>query len=678
MAFRLIKTSALSSIPDGYALDGRDYAHMSVGVPIGTAQGLSSVKVEVNQLTEAVYSNKSNFAWLSSANPTGKRMITEGVVAIAKNSDHLKALSAAASVETLTVAGNISANGGLSAASTATGTQSYFAHNVGIGTTGPEYPLHAYGAIDYLGKFESSDSGAYIVFEDPGSTTNGNRIGISSDKMKIFTGNNHDVTINDGNVGIGTDSPGERLTVNKNTGNSLLSFETNDTPKAYIGVSNDADGVISGTTAGDLSVRVASNDMFFSMDDGSTTHAVIKADGKFGIGTPSPDYTLDVAGSVGVDDYIRHNGDANTYILFNTDEIRLGTAGADVITIDSDNEVGIGVTDPDEKLEVNGNIKTSGNVILDDGGSITEGGGSPAITIDSIGHITKLGQDNPTTGEFLKWDGSKIVWDNDTSIVFNAPYFVSDVATGTAPYQCTSTTLNTNLNADLWDDKQFGDYLNQGVRTQDTPQFVDTFLYGTVGATHEAYLNLGQSGLINGTGIRYRDGYIQVKHHDTVDPGSAPGWGTVLNHGYAALCWATIKLSGVTVQGLARGCNVTRFATGAFQLTPGRVMSGNPCVITQRGGFPNNATTPNPGGQIHKNVGSFNANLGVIADRTDYVLLYTYEWYLHGSWDTTGSLFDHVDSLVLQTTYKYTDVQYKWYAVVFDSILNAKQTGVDI
>lgn len=32
-----------------------------------------------------------------------------------------------------------------------------------------------------------------------------------------------------------------------------------------------------------------------------------------------------------------------------------------------------------------------------------------------------------------------------------APYFVSSVATGTAPYQATSTTLNTNLNADLLD-----------------------------------------------------------------------------------------------------------------------------------------------------------------------------------------------------------------------------------
>ena len=31
-----------------------------------------------------------------------------------------------------------------------------------------------------------------------------------------------------------------------------------------------------------------------------------------GIGTTSPDYTLDVAGNIGLDEYIYHNGDADT------------------------------------------------------------------------------------------------------------------------------------------------------------------------------------------------------------------------------------------------------------------------------------------------------------------------------------------------------------------------------
>ena len=37
---------------------------------------------------------------------------------------------------------------------------------------------------------------------------------------------------------------------------------------------------------------------------------------KVGIGTTSPDYTLDVAGDIGVNENIYHNGDADTYIAF--------------------------------------------------------------------------------------------------------------------------------------------------------------------------------------------------------------------------------------------------------------------------------------------------------------------------------------------------------------------------
>ena len=46
-----------------------------------------------------------------------------------------------------------------------------------------------------------------------------------------------------------------------------------------------------------------------------------------GIGTTSPDYTLDVAGDIGVDQKIYHNGDANTYINFTDDRIRFDAGG---------------------------------------------------------------------------------------------------------------------------------------------------------------------------------------------------------------------------------------------------------------------------------------------------------------------------------------------------------------
>ena len=58
-----------------------------------------------------------------------------------------------------------------------------------------------------------------------------------------------------------------------------------------------------------------------------------------GIGTQSPTYTLDVAGNIGIDEYIFHNGDANTYIRFQNDDINLQVGGKGMIKMDEGNGV---------------------------------------------------------------------------------------------------------------------------------------------------------------------------------------------------------------------------------------------------------------------------------------------------------------------------------------------------
>jgi hypothetical protein len=55
-------------------------------------------------------------------------------------------------------------------------------------------------------------------------------------------------------------------------------------------------------------------------------------------------------------------------------------------------------------------LTVTGDIILDDGGSIKEAGGTAAIIIDGSGHVTKIGQDSPSSDEVLTWDGSKAVW----------------------------------------------------------------------------------------------------------------------------------------------------------------------------------------------------------------------------------------------------------------------------
>jgi hypothetical protein len=55
------------------------------------------------------------------------------------------------------------------------------------------------------------------------------------------------------------------------------------------------------------------------------------------------------------------------------------------------------------------NVTVSGDITLDDGGSIKEAGGTAAITIDGSGNVTKIGQDSPSSADVLTYDGAKWV-----------------------------------------------------------------------------------------------------------------------------------------------------------------------------------------------------------------------------------------------------------------------------
>ena len=57
------------------------------------------------------------------------------------------------------------------------------------------------------------------------------------------------------------------------------------------------------------------------------------ANGRVGINTDSPAYKLGVAGNVGINEYIYHNGDADTFMRFQDDSINFQAGGKDYITI---------------------------------------------------------------------------------------------------------------------------------------------------------------------------------------------------------------------------------------------------------------------------------------------------------------------------------------------------------
>ena len=56
------------------------------------------------------------------------------------------------------------------------------------------------------------------------------------------------------------------------------------------------------------------------------------------------------------------------------------------------------------------NCTLSGDLTLDDGGSIKEAGGTAAITIDAAGQVTKIGQVAPSDLQVLTWDNAGGYW----------------------------------------------------------------------------------------------------------------------------------------------------------------------------------------------------------------------------------------------------------------------------
>ena len=108
------------------------------------------------------------------------------------------------------------------------------------------------------------------------------------------------------------------------------------------------------------------------------------ANGRVGINTDSPAYKLGVAGNVGINEYIYHNGDADTYVRFQDDSINFQAGGADFITLTeaAQDEVVINESSADIDFRVESNNAT--HMFFIDGASnrIGVGTSGPQHTID--------------------------------------------------------------------------------------------------------------------------------------------------------------------------------------------------------------------------------------------------------------------------------------------------------
>ncbi len=189
---------------------------------------------------------------------------------------------------------------------------------------------------------------------------------VSAVQMKV---NQQDLFVSEGKVGIGTSSPVTRLDVADriHIGGSIAQNVPN-VQGAYIGWNALTPGGGTGETDFINNKGGGSGGFaFFNTPLAGTplsTLMVITGSGNVGIGTTTPQDRLHVAGDISLQGagvkFFDFNGDWNTGI-WNTyaDELSVRTGGVDRLTVDNA-RVGIGTTDPQRDLDVNGEIWNRG------------------------------------------------------------------------------------------------------------------------------------------------------------------------------------------------------------------------------------------------------------------------------------------------------------------------------
>jgi len=166
-----------------------------------------------------------------------------------------------------------------------------------------------------------------------------------------------------GRVGIGTTGPQSELEVvgelfirqqsALGSGAGGIRFSDPDTLSEYASIYMDS----------------TNNDLHIGMYGGPWADAMtIKRNGNVGIGTTNPTQLLDVAGSSGPAIAINETSNNKEWrIAVESSKFKIIETGiADRLTIDTSGNVGIGTTDPDQKLKVAGNVNITGKEWLGD------------------------------------------------------------------------------------------------------------------------------------------------------------------------------------------------------------------------------------------------------------------------------------------------------------------------
>jgi len=251
----------------------------------------------------------------------------------------------------------------------------------------------------------------------------------------------------DGNVGIGTNAPQDKLHVKgddiliEDSFPFLLLNSTSASGSANLGMifSNDSEGIVSSFFYDD------DEDTFkFTQGGGSVGDVVISPDGFLGIGTQTPDQELEVNGDIALSDgtgrieflegttvkaFLNYNGatlsltnnetnggdvvvDAQDDVsLVASDDIFIRSGANTDITINDSGKVGINQTSPEFNLDIDHELATAGQIFSSGTGLLLRNTGGSRVAwahyvVNSTGNYAWLKDNNTILAEINASNGN--------------------------------------------------------------------------------------------------------------------------------------------------------------------------------------------------------------------------------------------------------------------------------